>query len=128
MPDLSERFVFDFIDRHKDGPFYVHYSLAHIHTDILPTPDSKPNSEDLFSDNVAYMDKLVGRLMAELDRQGLREKTLVAWVNKAGETLPPDIKPSEVEGGVKNVFPDAYEAPSTTPAWTRHRAPTTVFS
>ena len=41
--------------------------------------------------------------------------TLVAWVNKAGETLPPDIKPSEVEGGVKNVFPDAYEAPSTTP-------------
>jgi len=41
--------------------------------------------------------------------------TLVAWVNKAGETLPPDIKPSEVEGGVKNVFPDAFEAPSTTP-------------
>lgn len=41
--------------------------------------------------------------------------TLVAWVNKAGETLPPDIKPSEVEGGVKNLFPDAFEAPSTTP-------------
>jgi hypothetical protein len=41
--------------------------------------------------------------------------TLVAWVNKAGETLPPDIKPSEVEGGVRNLFPDTYEAPSTTP-------------
>jgi hypothetical protein len=41
--------------------------------------------------------------------------TLVAWVNKKGEPLPPDIKPSEVEGGVRNLFPDAYEAPSTTP-------------
>lgn len=41
--------------------------------------------------------------------------TLVAWVNKAGEPLPPDIKPSEVEGGVRNLFPKAYEAPSTTP-------------
>jgi len=84
MPDLSERFVFDFIERHKDGPFYVHYSLAHIHTDILPTPDSPPNSDDLFSDNVAYMDKLVGRLMAELDRQGLREKTLVIFTGDNG--------------------------------------------
>jgi len=84
MPDLSERFVFDFINRHKEGPFYVHYSLAHIHTDILPTPDSKPNSDDLFSDNVAYMDKLVGRLMAELDRQGLREKTLVIFTGDNG--------------------------------------------
>ena len=84
MPDLTERFVFDFINRHKNGPFYVHYSLAHIHTDILPTPDSPPNSDDLFSDNVAYMDKLVGRLMAELDRQGLREKTLVIFTGDNG--------------------------------------------
>ena len=84
MPDLSERFVFDFINRHKNGPFYLHYSLAHIHTDILPTPDSPPNSDDLFSDNVAYMDKLVGRLMAELDRQGLREKTLVIFTGDNG--------------------------------------------
>ena len=84
MPDLSERFVFDFINRHKEGPFYVHYPLEHIHTDILSTPDSKPNSDDLFSDNVAYMDKLVGRLMAELDRQGLREQTLVIFTGDNG--------------------------------------------
>lgn len=84
MPDLTERFVFDFIDRHKERPFYVHYSLAHVHTDILPTPDSPPGTTDPFSDNVAYMDKLVGRLMAELDRQGLREKTLVIFTGDNG--------------------------------------------
>ncbi len=40
--------------------------------------------------------------------------TFVAWVNPAGQPMPPDIKPSEVEGGVKNLFPDIYEAASTT--------------
>ena len=46
---------------------------------------------------------------------GAYKVILVAWVNKAGEPLPPDIKPSEVEGGVRNLFPAIYEAPSTTP-------------
>lgn len=46
---------------------------------------------------------------------GKYKVTLVAWVNKAGEALAPDIKPSEVEGGVRNLFPDTYDAPSTTP-------------
>ncbi len=41
--------------------------------------------------------------------------TFVAWVNSAGEPLAVDTKPSEVEGGVINLFPDIYEAPSSTP-------------
>ncbi|MGI9177886.1 MAG: sulfatase-like hydrolase/transferase [Pirellulales bacterium] len=84
MPDITQRFVIDFINRHKDGPFYVHYPLAHVHTDMLPTPDSAADSQDLFSDNVAYMDKLVGDLMAELDRLGLRENTLVMFAGDNG--------------------------------------------
>ena len=40
--------------------------------------------------------------------------TFVAWVNSAGEPLAVDTKPSEVEGGVINLFPDIYEAPSST--------------
>lgn len=46
---------------------------------------------------------------------GKYKVTFVAWVNKAGKPLSVDIKPSEVEGGVKNRFPEKYEAPSTTP-------------
>lgn len=46
---------------------------------------------------------------------GKYKVTFVAWVNKKGEALGVEIKPSEVEGGVKNLFPDIYEAPSTTP-------------
>lgn len=46
---------------------------------------------------------------------GKYKVTFVAWVNGKGNSLGIDIKPSEVEGGVKNLFPDIYEAPSTTP-------------
>lgn len=47
---------------------------------------------------------------------GRYKVTLVAWVNAAGEVVAADVKPSEVEGGVRNIFPVEYESPSTTPA------------
>jgi arylsulfatase A len=86
MPDLMHRHLIDFITKHRDRPFYVHYSLSHTHSDILPTPDSAPDSKDHYTDNVVYMDKLVGKLMAELDRLKLREKTLVIFFGDNGTT------------------------------------------
>lgn len=84
LPDLMHAHVVDFISKHHDDPFYVYYSMSHIHADILPTPDSAPDSKDLYADNIAYMDKLVGKLVAELDRQKLRENTLVIYFGDNG--------------------------------------------
>lgn len=84
MPDLMHQFVIDFITRHRNQPFYVYYSLSHVHAEILPTPDSAPGSKDLYADNLAYMDRLVGKLVAELDRLKLRENTLVIFVGDNG--------------------------------------------
>lgn len=85
LPDLMHRHVVDFITRNRERPFYIYYSLSHVHTDILPTPDSGPTSQDgFYTDNVTYMDKLVGQLMAELDRLKLREKTLVIFFGDNG--------------------------------------------
>jgi len=78
----------DFITKHRNDPFYVYYSLSHVHTEILPTPDSAPGSvdgsEQVYNDNVTYMDKLVGKLIAELDRLKLREKTLIVFLGDNG--------------------------------------------
>lgn len=41
--------------------------------------------------------------------------TFTLWVDSKGKALPMETKPSEVEGGVRNLFPPEYEAPSTTP-------------
>src|SRR5262249_55480655 len=84
MADVMHEFLIDFIHRHKDQPFYVYYPMSHIHAPILPTPDSAADSKDLYADNIAYMDKLVGKLMAELDRLKLRENTLVIFVGDNG--------------------------------------------
>jgi arylsulfatase A len=84
MPDLMHAEVVNFLTRHHDHPFYLYYSLSHVHAEILPTPDSALNSKDVYADNIAYMDKLVGKLIAELERQKLRENTMVMFVGDNG--------------------------------------------
>ena len=84
MPDVMHQHVVDFITKHRDQPFYLYYSLSHVHAEILPTPDSASGSKDIYADNVTYMDKLVGKLIAELDRLKLREKTLIVFFGDNG--------------------------------------------
>ncbi|HAP35627.1 MAG TPA: hypothetical protein DCQ28_06670 [Bacteroidetes bacterium] len=84
LPDKMHNFVVDFITRYKDDPFFVYYSLSHIHGDILPTPESGSNSKDIYADNITYMDKLIGKLVAEIDRLRLREKTMIVFFGDNG--------------------------------------------
>jgi len=86
LPDLMHSFLVDFIAKHKEQPFFVYYPMSSIHGPIVRTPDSTPGAgkDQLYADNIAYMDKLVGKLMDELDRQHLREKTLVIFLGDNG--------------------------------------------
>ena len=91
LPDKMHEFAVNFITRHKDQPFYLYYAMSHVHKQILPTPDSSPANKQLkegsfplYQDNVAYMDKLVGQLIAELDRLKLRENTIIVFASDNG--------------------------------------------
>lgn len=86
FPDAVHSFITDFITRHKDRPFFVYYPMPHVHGPILRTPDSKSgaHADQLYTDNVEYMDKLVGRLVAELDRLNLRDNTLIMFTGDNG--------------------------------------------
>ncbi|MBX7245646.1 MAG: sulfatase-like hydrolase/transferase [Candidatus Sumerlaeaceae bacterium] len=84
IPDLMHGFIVDFMTRHKDQPFYIHYAMSHMHGQILKTPDSKPGSKDFYADNNRYMDKLVGQLVQDLEKLGLRENTLIIFVGDNG--------------------------------------------
>ena len=97
LPDKMNDFVINFITRHQAEPFYLYYAMSHVHADILRTPDSAPDSKDFYRDNVAYMDKLVGKLLAELERLKLRENTLVVFAGDNG-TAPPYAPRSTVNG------------------------------
>ena len=83
MPDLMHDHLVKFLDDNKKKPFFLYYSMVHVHALIQRTPDSKPGS-DLYADNTAYMDKLVGKLLATLDDFKLRENTLIVFMGDNG--------------------------------------------
>ena len=84
MPDVMNDQAIGFIRRNQNNPFFLYYSLSHVHGEIQPTPDSAPDSKDLFKDNLLYMDKLVGKLVAELESLKLRENTLIIFIGDNG--------------------------------------------
>jgi len=110
-PDLLHEFVVDFIRRHRDGPFFVYYPTPLVHGPIMPTPDSagvsestkrkskgKGKDDTLYADNVAYLDKLVGKLVAALDEMKLREKTLIVFTGDNGSVPVGTIGGRPVDG------------------------------
>ncbi|MFM8469041.1 MAG: sulfatase-like hydrolase/transferase [Limisphaerales bacterium] len=124
-PDIIHDFSLDFIRRHKDRPFFLYYAMHLVHAPILKTPDTgKLPGADLYEDNIRYMDKQVGEIVAELDKLGLRGKTLVMFSGDNGTALtyPNTIggrmingkKASMLEGGSR--VPLIASWPGTTPA------------
>lgn len=87
MPDLMHDHMVNFLSKHKKDPFYLYYSLSHVHGEIAATPDTKQGTTDykeLYADNIAYMDKLVGKLLHTLDSLKLRENTLIVFFGDNG--------------------------------------------
>lgn len=83
-PDLLQEFAVDFIKRHQNKRFFLYYPMVLVHGPIPRTPDSAPDSHDLFADNIRYMDKLVGKLVAELEGLKLRERTVIVFTGDNG--------------------------------------------
>lgn len=102
-PDIFNYHALDFIDRHKDEPFFLYYPMALVHDDHKPTPDTKPDSLfDNFDeanhnrdghtgddprylpDMIAYTDKLIGKIVAKLEEHDLRERTLIVVMGDNG--------------------------------------------
>lgn len=97
-PDLLADFVVDAIERQvgerPEQPFLVYYSLVLVHAPFVPTPDSPgwlgdrhANDPAHFPDMVAYVDKIVGRILDVLEEEGARDETLVLLTGDNGTPL-----------------------------------------
>ncbi len=90
-PDIFCEFLIDFARRHKDGPFFLYYPMALTHAPYYSTPTTDPDetekfrhSADKFQENVEYLDKLIGRIVAALEEMGLRENTVIFFTGDNG--------------------------------------------
>ncbi|MCA9190237.1 MAG: sulfatase-like hydrolase/transferase [Planctomycetales bacterium] len=90
-PEIFSDFILDFVGRTTDKPFFVYYPMVMTHGPFFSTPDSTTGDEDRFKQNkknwlanVEYADKIVGKLIAGLERLGVRENTLIIFVGDNG--------------------------------------------
>jgi len=97
-PDIFTDYICDLLQRHKSEnskPFFLYFPMALTHAPFEPTPDSPEwnrakvkNSPKFFTDMVAYMDKIIGRIVTKLDELGLRENTLLLFTGDNGTPRP----------------------------------------
>lgn len=99
-PDVVSDFLCDFIDKNKEMPFLVYYSMILTHCPFTPTPESEawdPNSKGskdytgetrYFADMVSYMDKMVGKIISKIDALGLTDNTLIVFTGDNGTDRP----------------------------------------
>jgi arylsulfatase A len=86
-PDIPHAFALEFLRRNREKPFFLYYASHLVHDPIEATPDSKPgetNREQLYDDNVQYLDKQVGEVISEIEKLGLRERTLIVFSTDNG--------------------------------------------
>ena len=107
--DMLNTYALDFIERHKDEPFFLYYPSKIPHWPTMPTPDTPktpkveqaiaasnsfpyddggthemPGDGEWEDDQMAYLDKLVGNVLNKLDELVLRENTLVVFASDNG--------------------------------------------
>lgn len=87
-PDLFRDALIDFMRRNRQRPFFAYYPMALVHSPFLSTPltgrGDEANDPARFGENVAYMDRLVGQLVAAVDELGLAEQTLILFLADNG--------------------------------------------
>jgi len=99
-PDIMSDFLCDFMMRHKDDPFFVYYPAVLVHDPFVPTPDTigdqprthgankqprdKAARKANFVAMVQYLDKIVGKIVKQVDDLGQLENTMIMFTADNG--------------------------------------------
>jgi len=84
-PDVYCDYLIDFMGRHRDTPMLLYLPMALTHNPLTTTPDEPDAPKgQRHQAMVRYTDKLVGKLVEELDRLGIRDRTIVIFTTDNG--------------------------------------------
>lgn len=83
--DVFCDFIVDFLQKDRETPKCIYYPMCLPHGPLTTTPD-EPNAKgrNRFPAMVRYVDNAVGRLVAELERANLRDRTIIFWTTDNG--------------------------------------------
>ena len=103
-PQVCTDFICNFIEQNKKKSFLVYYPMILTHCPFDPTPDStdwdpkrlgsttykgdRNNPQRHFRDMVAFADKLVGQVVSQLEKSGVRDNTLLIFTGDNGTDKP----------------------------------------
>lgn len=146
---LTDKAV-DFIQRHKEGPFFLYLPHYGVHSPLQAKPEliakfkAKPgvggHNNPVYAAMIASVDESVGRVAAELEKQGIADNTIIIFasdnggvggyvregIKKAGDTTDNaplrSGKGSLYEGGIR--VPFIVRWPGTIPAGSKVDTPT----
>ncbi|MDD7983546.1 sulfatase-like hydrolase/transferase [Lentisphaera marina] len=118
-PDIYTDHLIKFMRQHKDKPMCLYYPMVLPHTPVAATPD-EPKAKGVLGKHkamVRYIDKMVGKLVKELDDLGIRDRTIIILTTDNGSAPPPrgvigtrngrkivGAKSTETEAGVNAPF------------------------
>ncbi len=106
-PDKFTEFMVDFIRESKDDPFFLYFPMALTHGPLVPTPDDPDAKETMEKHRamVRYTDAILGKIVAELEKQKIRDNTIIIWTTDNGTSrgIRGSIDGKEIRGGKAQV-------------------------
>lgn len=98
MADVFTAKAVAFIDKHKNGPFFLYFATHDIHVPRMPHPRFVGKSQcGLRGDVVVQFDWCVGEILNTLDCLGLAENTLLIFTSDNGPVVDDGYKDGAVE-------------------------------
>ncbi|KAM5221079.1 arylsulfatase L [Ctenodactylus gundi] len=88
-----------FLKRHRQGPFLLLVSFLHTHIPLVTSQAFLGSSaHGLYGDNVEELDWMVGRILHNLDQEGLTNHTLVYFTSDNGGSLEAQVQGHQYGG------------------------------
>ncbi|MBN2270813.1 MAG: sulfatase-like hydrolase/transferase, partial [Sedimentisphaerales bacterium] len=90
--DLMVEQCKNFIDGHKDGPFFLYWAINMPHYPLQGKKKWREKYEDLpaprkmYAAFVSTIDEMIGEVVSHLEKLGLREDTIVIWLSDHGHS------------------------------------------
>ena len=92
-PDIFANYIIDFVKRKREKPFFIYYPMVLVHDPFVPTPNSEEwsdpdlrlkGSKEYFADMVTYTDRIVGKIAAALEENGIDDNTILIFTGDNG--------------------------------------------